>query len=73
MLNEGLADHFTNHYKDHGLVIDSDEALELLGNKTIKVGSKEYLAANKIYEFLNFIDILFGIFKNKKNALCWFN
>jgi DNA-directed RNA polymerase subunit N (RpoN/RPB10) len=63
---EDLADHFTNHYKDHSFVIDSDEASELLGNKTIKVGSKEYLAANSIYEFLHFIDFLYGIFKNKK-------
>ncbi len=63
---EGLADHFTNHYKDHSFVIDSDEATELLGDKTIKVGSREYQAANEIYEFLNFIDFLYGIFNNKK-------
>lgn len=63
---EALADHFTNHYKDHSFVIDSDEASELLGNKTIKVGFEEYQAANEIYEFLSFIDFLYGIFKNKK-------
>lgn len=62
---EGLADHFTNHYKDHSFVIDSDEASELLGNKAVKVGTKEYLAGNAIYEFLNFIDFLYGVFKNK--------
>ncbi|AMO70179.1 SDH family Clp fold serine proteinase [Zhongshania aliphaticivorans] len=62
---EGLADHFTNHYKDHSFVIDSDEATELLGSKIIKVGTSEYQAANEIYEFLNFVDFLFGIFKQK--------
>ena len=62
---EGLADHFTNHYKDHGFVIDSDEACELLGESVVKVGTNQYQAANSIYEFLNFLDFLFGIFKNK--------
>lgn len=62
---EDLAGHFTNHYKDHSFVIDSDEATELLGNKMVKVGSKEYLAGNAIYEFLNFIDFLYGVFKKK--------
>lgn len=62
---EGLADHFTNHYKDHSFVIDSDEASELLGDKIVKVGTNEYQAANEIYEFLNFMDILFGLFREK--------
>lgn len=62
---EDLADHFTNHYKDHGFVIDSDEASELLGTEIVKVGTNEYQAANEIYEFLNFMDILFGLFKKK--------
>ena len=62
---EGLADHFTNHYKDHGFVIDSDETSELLGKNTVKVGTNEYLAANAIYEFLNFIDFLYGVFMKK--------
>lgn len=62
---ESLADHFTNHYKDHGFVIDSDEATELLGKDTVKVGTNEYQAGNSIYEFLNFIDFLYGIFMKK--------
>ena len=62
---EELADHFTNHYKDHGFVIDSDEAAELLGNSLIKTGTNEYEAGNDIYEFFNVLDFLFGIFKQK--------
>ena len=33
---ETLADHFTNHYKDHGFVIDADEASSLLGKKIVR-------------------------------------
>ncbi|MDA9096079.1 ATP-dependent Clp protease proteolytic subunit [Porticoccaceae bacterium] len=62
---ETLAGHFTNHYKDHGFVIDSDEASELLGREIIKEGTPEYQAANEIYEFLYFIDFLFGLFKEQ--------
>lgn len=62
---EALADHFTNHYKDHGFVIDCDEASELLGSRVVKVSTKEYQASNDIYEFLNFMDFLFGLFREK--------
>ena len=63
---DDLADHFTNHYKDHSFVIDSDEATTLLGEDTIKENTKEYLLGNEIYEFLHLIEILFDIFKDKK-------
>lgn len=62
---EELADHFTNHYKDHGFVIDSDEATELLGSSIIKSKTNEYTAGNEIYEFLHFMDFLFRMFKDK--------
>jgi ClpP class serine protease len=62
---EDLADHFTNHYKDHGFVIDSDEATELLGASFIKTNTNEYEAGNAIYEFFSFLDFLYGIFKEK--------
>lgn len=60
-----LADHFTNHYKDHSFVIDTDEALSLLGNKIVKESSKEYDLGNEIYDFLFFMGILFDVFKQK--------
>lgn len=62
---EELADHFTNHYKDHSFVIDSDEASDLLGSTFIKTDTKEYEAGNEIYEFLVFMDFLYGFFKEK--------
>jgi ClpP class serine protease len=44
-----LADHFVNHYKDHGFVIDVDEATELLGQKVIKQRTAEYNFANDLF------------------------
>lgn len=60
-----LAEHFTNHYKDHNFVIDADEALGLLGGEIIKESSNEYLFGNELYIFLDFVSFLFGIFKKK--------
>ena len=62
---ETLADHFTNHYKDHGCVIDADEASSLLGKKIVKEGSKEYEFSNSIYDFFGPLQYLFGAYKNK--------
>jgi hypothetical protein len=62
---EILADHFTNHYKDHGFVVDADEASTLLGKKVVKEGTKEYELGNVIYDFFGFTTFLFSIFKKK--------
>ena len=63
--SESLADHFTNHYKDHNFVIDADEASSLLGKKIVKEGTKEYELGNQIYDFLYFSKIIFDVFDNK--------
>lgn len=60
-----LADHFVNHYKDHGFVIDVDEAQSLLGDKVVKSGTKEYSCANEIFQFFNFFGILLDIFRKQ--------
>lgn len=62
---ESLADHLTNHYKDHSFVIDADEAARLLGKSMVKEASKEYEFANELYGFLELVDLVFGVFKNK--------
>ncbi len=61
-----LADHFTNHYKDHGFLIDADEAKTLLGAKVVKEETKEYNLGNDIYEFFEFNKWLFKIFMKEK-------
>ncbi|WP_051986823.1 SDH family Clp fold serine proteinase [Pseudidiomarina atlantica] len=63
---ESLADHFTNHYKDHSFVIDADEAASLLGNETIKEGTPEYNLGNDLYEFFSFTAFLFKYVQNKQ-------
>jgi ClpP class serine protease len=62
---ESLASHFTNHYKDHGFVIDVDEATQLLGKEIVKEGTKEYEFANELYGFLSLTDFMFQITKKK--------
>ena len=62
---ESLADHFTNHYKDHSFVIDADEACTLFGGKVIREYSKEYEFGDSIYVFLEFVEFLYGYFKKK--------
>ncbi|WP_316347462.1 ATP-dependent Clp protease proteolytic subunit [Desulfuromonas acetoxidans] len=63
---QNLADHFVNHYKDHGFVIDVDEAKSLLGSSVIKQDSKEYNFANEVYTFFDFVDFLYNFFKKKE-------
>ncbi|WP_345874998.1 SDH family Clp fold serine proteinase [Shewanella algae] len=63
---ERLAHHLTNHYKDHGFVIDSDEASTLLGKSVVKENTAEYEFGNKIYEFLDFLDFAYSALRNKR-------
>ncbi|MES2534762.1 MAG: hypothetical protein V4632_02720 [Pseudomonadota bacterium] len=62
---QSLADHFTNHYKDHSFVIDVDEASRLLGDGMVKEGTKEYELGNSVYKFLEFVDLMLSVFKDK--------
>ena len=60
-----LAEHFTNHYKDHNFVIDIDEATKLLGTDIVKENTPEYETANELYNFFENVDFWYGLFKNK--------
>ena len=57
-----------NEYKDHGFVIDIDEAINLLGNKIIQSNSAEYKAADEIYKFLDVVDL----FLRPKDKYFWY-
>jgi hypothetical protein len=50
-----LSDHFVNHYKDHGFVIDYDEAASLLGRDIVRQGTDEYSFANSVFESYDLI------------------
>ncbi len=44
-----LAEHFTNHYKDHSFVIDVDEAKELLGADVVQENTEVYKLSHRIH------------------------
>lgn len=59
-----IAHRFVYGYKDHGFVIDRDEATEILSNHIVKSDSAEYRLANKIHEYLDTVSLAYGAFKN---------
>lgn len=61
-----LADHFVNHYKDHGFVIDIDEATRLLGSHIIRQDTLEYSFGNLCYKFFDFFNFICEVFKKKR-------
>jgi len=48
-------------YKDHGFVIDKEEAVSVFGDKTIKCNTAEYEIGNTIYNILSKIENLADI------------
>lgn len=61
-----LANHFVNHYKDHGFVIDADESTDLLGDKIIQQKTKEYAFANDAYTSLDFFHFMFEFIRKQE-------
>ena len=61
-----IADKLVNHYKDHSFVVDVDEALGLLGEDIVKVGTPEYLASDEIYKYIDLIEFISGMERPKK-------
>ena len=63
---EKLAHHFTNHYKDHSFVIDSDEAKQLLGDQIVQVDTEEYRFADELYQFFDLCSLILKIVYGKQ-------
>jgi hypothetical protein len=61
----GLAEHFVNHYKDHGFVIDFDEARDLLGDSVVKEETPEYAFANAVYESFDLLRFFLDVMLDK--------
>ncbi len=51
-----IAEELVYKYKDHGFVIDTDEAIKIFGNKVIKNNTVEYQFSNSIYKSLDLIE-----------------
>ena len=59
-----IAQRFVYGYKDHGFVIDRDEATEILGAEIVKSDTSEYKLANRIHEYLDTVNLAYSVFKN---------
>jgi hypothetical protein len=64
---EQVADRFVNGYKDHGFVIDKDEAMAILGPEIVKHRSPQYELGNAIYQFFENLAIALWIFANRNS------
>lgn len=55
---KSVAEKLVYHYKDHGFVIDIEEARSMLGDEIIKVETLEYQFANEVYSLFDAITFL---------------
>jgi serine dehydrogenase proteinase len=60
-----VAKELVHEYKDHGFVIDLDEAKEHLGDTWIKTGTTELQAAEAIYSLFEMINFFLGVGQSK--------
>lgn len=51
-----IADKLVYGYKDHGFVINKEEALSVFGANTVKCGTAEYETGNRIYNVLSRVE-----------------
>ena len=59
-----LANKFVYGYKDHGFVIDRDEASHILGAEVVKFDTPEYQLANRLHEYFEQVNLFYAIFKD---------
>ncbi|MBN3074470.1 hypothetical protein H4F33_20710 [Pectobacterium brasiliense] len=64
-----IANHFTNHYKDHGFVIDVDESKNILGSYMVKDGTDIYDIGSRILNFINNVEFAFLLSGVKKKVV----
>jgi ClpP class serine protease len=60
-----VADRFVNGYKDHGFVIDRDEALLILGPEIVKYRTEQYKLGNALYQFFENFSIAVWLVSNR--------
>jgi hypothetical protein len=63
---ERIAKHLVYEYKDHGFVIDADEAKRVLGDSWIKEESGPLTFAEEIYRLFEQVDLLLQVVKQKR-------
>ena len=63
---KAIATRLVHVYKDHGFIIDIDEAKELLGSDWVKTGTEEALAAELLYGLFDHVNISLRIHRKKR-------
>ena len=66
---EEIAAHFTNHYKDHGFVIDVAESTSILGEYIVKDNTQIYKSGSKVLEFFTNIEFTFALLGQRKSIV----
>lgn len=61
-----IAKELVHEYKDHGFVIDLDEAQKHLGSDWIKTGTIELRAAEALYNLFESVNLWYGMVKSKR-------
>jgi hypothetical protein len=61
-----IAKELVHEYKDHGFVIDLDEAQKHLGSDWIKTGTVEIKAAEAVYSLFETVNLWYGIAQSKR-------
>lgn len=52
-------------YKDHGFVLDANEATEIFSDEVIKINTPEYALGNKLYRTLDLLEKVVGDFYDR--------
>lgn len=65
---EKISDRLVNGYKDHGFVIDKEEAKEILG-EIVKYDTEEYGLSDKIYKFIEQFKLALWIVTNESYCI----
>ena len=63
---QSIGQHLVTGYKDHGFVIDKEEATQILGDSIVKSNTPEYELADKIYKLVE--DIKLALWVVTKNS-----
>jgi hypothetical protein len=63
---EAAAKELVHEYKDHGFVIDFEEATMHLGADWVKTGTPELAAAEEIYSHFDFVNFCLGLAQSKR-------
>lgn len=65
-----ISEKLVNGYKDHGFVIDKDEALQILGD-VVKFNTEEYKFSDEIYKFIESVKLILWIITKDIFEVSW--